>query len=59
MPQNRDICDEKDILSYWRGKVADFKVPKVIEFRDEIPKIPLGKVLRKNLIDNLSEPIQL
>lgn len=59
VPQNRNICDEKDILSYCRGKLADFKVPKVIEFRDEITKSPLGKVLRKNLIDNLSEPIKL
>ncbi|MBU7585511.1 MAG: AMP-binding protein [Nostoc sp. TH1S01] len=58
VPQNRQICDEKDILSYCKDKLADFKVPKIIEFRDEIPKSPLGKVLRKNLIDNLSEPIR-
>ena len=53
VPQNRDFCDEKDILSYCRDKLADFKVPKIIEFRNEIPKNKLGKVLRKNLIDNL------
>lgn len=58
IPQNQEVCDEKDILSYCKDKLADFKVPKIIEFRDEIPKSPLGKVLRKNLIDNLSEPIQ-
>ncbi|MHC5827676.1 MAG: AMP-binding enzyme, partial [Nostoc sp.] len=57
--QNREICDEKDILSYCRSKLADFKIPKIIEFRDAIPKSPLGKVLRKNLIDNLSETIKL
>ncbi|OYD97470.1 acyl-CoA synthetase [Nostoc sp. 'Peltigera membranacea cyanobiont' 210A] len=59
VPQNREICDEKDILSYCRGKLADFKIPKIIEFCDEISKSPLGKVLRKNLIDNLSETIKL
>lgn len=56
--QNREICDEKDILSYCKGRLADFKLPKIIEFRDEIPKSPLGKVLRKNLIDNLSETVK-
>jgi long-chain acyl-CoA synthetase len=59
VPENRDICDEKDILSYCKGKLADFKLPKIIEFRDEIPKSPLGKVLRKNLIDDLSNSIKL
>ncbi|MEH2268241.1 MAG: AMP-binding protein [Nostoc sp.] len=58
VPQNRDICDEKDILSYCKERLADFKIPKIVEFRDEIPKSPLGKVLRKNLIDNLSETIK-
>lgn len=58
VPQNRDICDEKDILSYCKGKLSDFKLPKVIEFCDEIPKSPLGKILRKSLVDNLSEPIK-
>ncbi|MBE9229577.1 acyl--CoA ligase [Phormidium sp. LEGE 05292] len=59
VPQNRNICDEKDILSYCRSKLADFKVPKFIEVRDEIPKSTLGKVLRKNLIENLSGQIKL
>ncbi|MEH2311068.1 MAG: AMP-binding protein [Nostoc sp.] len=58
VPQNRDICDAKDILAYCQEKLADFKIPKIIEFRDEIPKSPLGKILRKNLIDNLSETIR-
>lgn len=58
VPQNREICNEKDLLSYCKDKLADFKVPKIIEFRDEIPKSPLGKVLRKNLLDNLSENVK-
>ena len=58
VPQNRDICEEKDILSYCQDKLADFKIPKIIEFRHEIPKSPLGKVLRKHLVDNFSEPIK-
>jgi len=28
-------------------RLANFKVPQIIEFREEIPKSPLGKILRK------------
>ena len=31
-------------------RLANFKVPQVVEFREEIPKSPLGKILRKYLI---------
>ncbi len=47
---SHDHCEEQEILSYCRGRLADFKVPRIIDFRDEIPKSPLGKVLRKNLV---------
>ena len=31
-------------------RLANYKVPQVVEFRDEIPKSPLGKILRKYLV---------
>ena len=43
-------CEEREILLYCRDKLAEFKIPKLIEFREEIPKSALGKILRKNLI---------
>jgi long-chain acyl-CoA synthetase len=46
----KDKCKEDELLSYCKDKLAGFKIPKVIEFREEIPKNPLGKVLRKDLI---------
>lgn len=46
----QEKCEQREILSYCRDKLAPFKVPKIIEFRYEIPKSPLGKILRKNLI---------
>jgi long-chain acyl-CoA synthetase len=42
-------CEERDIIEFCRGKIADFKVPSVIEFRSEIPKSSTGKPLRKLL----------
>lgn len=46
----KEACDEYEILAYCKDRLAEFKVPKMVEFRDEIPKSPLGKILRKNLI---------
>lgn len=41
--------DESEIINFCRGKIADYKIPRVVEFREEIPRSPLGKVLRKYL----------
>lgn len=45
-----ETVTKEDIFSYCRGRLADFRVPKIIEFREEIPKSPLGKILRKALV---------
>jgi long-chain acyl-CoA synthetase len=43
-------CDERELIAFCRERLANFKVPQVVEFRDEIPKSPLGKILRKYLV---------
>jgi long-chain acyl-CoA synthetase len=43
-------CEESELISFCRERLANYKVPRTIEFRDEIPKSPLGKVLRKYLV---------
>lgn len=48
----REKCDAGEVLDACRGKLAEYKVPKVIEFRSEIPRSPLGKVLRKYLVES-------
>lgn len=42
---------KKEIISYCRQKLASFKVPKVVEFWDELPKSSTGKIARRELID--------
>ncbi len=37
------------ILTYCKRSMADFKIPGIIEFRDELPRSPTGKVLREKL----------
>jgi long-chain acyl-CoA synthetase len=45
-----DELDERDLIGFCQQRLANFKVPQVVEFREEIPKSPLGKILRKYLI---------
>jgi long-chain acyl-CoA synthetase len=40
----------RDLLASCRTELAVYKVPRVVEFRDEIPRSPLGKILRKYLV---------
>jgi long-chain acyl-CoA synthetase len=43
---------EEDILAYCREQMTPYKVPRRIEFRDELPKTVVGKILRRELRDN-------
>ncbi|WP_371372881.1 AMP-binding protein [Thalassotalea aquiviva] len=40
---------EKDIIAHCKQHLTNYKVPKLIEFRDELPKSNVGKILRKDL----------
>ncbi|MDZ7674504.1 MAG: fatty acid--CoA ligase [Acidimicrobiales bacterium] len=40
---------EDDILSFAREQLAGFKIPKSVDFIDEIPRNPTGKMLKKEL----------
>ena len=42
---------EQDILDYCRANLTGYKRPKVVEFRDELPKTNVGKILRRALRD--------
>ena len=42
------VCD-KDIIDFCKECLAAYKVPRVVEFREELPKSAVGKVLRRVL----------
>ena len=42
---------EEDVENYCRENLTGYKVPKEIEFRDELPKTNVGKILRRALRD--------
>jgi long-chain acyl-CoA synthetase len=46
----KEDCEEAELIAFCRERLANYKVPRTVEFRDEIPTSPLGKVLRKYLV---------
>lgn len=40
---------ESEIIEYCTGKLARYKVPRRVEFRAELPKSAIGKILRREL----------
>ncbi len=42
---------EKDVIAFCRENLTAYKVPKIVEFRDELPKTNVGKILRRELRD--------
>ena len=45
-----EIMKESDLQNWCRERLAPFKVPTQIEFRRELPKSTLGKVLKRELV---------
>jgi long-chain acyl-CoA synthetase len=37
------------LIEHCREYLTRYKVPKIIEFRDELPKTNVGKILRREL----------
>jgi crotonobetaine/carnitine-CoA ligase len=44
-----DTLTEEDITDYCKDRLANFKVPTIIEFRESLPKTSVGKVEKKTL----------
>ncbi|ALX48246.1 long-chain-fatty-acid--CoA ligase [Lentibacillus amyloliquefaciens] len=47
--------DEKELNAFCRENLAAFKAPRIYEFRDELPKTAVGKILRRQLADEEKE----
>ncbi len=46
-----DSITEQDVLQYCRDNLTGYKRPKIIEFREDLPKTNVGKILRRALRD--------
>jgi long-chain acyl-CoA synthetase len=46
-----ETATEEEIIEFCRENLAYYKVPKFVEFRDELPKTMVGKILRRVLVE--------
>jgi long-chain acyl-CoA synthetase len=44
-----ESASSEEIVDFCRQKLARYKVPTIVEFRTELPKSHVGKILRKIL----------
>ncbi len=49
VPKEGEELDEEELLAFLRERLARYKVPKLIEFRESLPKTAVGKVLKREL----------
>ncbi len=43
------ILTEDDVKAYLSDKLANYKIPEFVEFMEQIPRNPTGKILKKDL----------
>lgn len=51
----RDELTVDEVRAFCKKHLAAYKVPRRVEFREELPKTPIGKVLRKDLRKEIAE----
>jgi len=50
--------NEEELIAFCRENLTGYKVPKVVEFIDQLPKTNVGKILRRVLKDDASAKVQ-
>ncbi len=54
--KKRPDVTAEELRAFLSARLASYKVPKQIEFRDELPKTNVGKILRRALRDESEQP---
>ncbi len=42
---------EQEVVDFCAKNLTKYKVPKIVEFREELPKTMIGKILRRALVE--------
>jgi long-chain acyl-CoA synthetase len=50
-PEYKDTISEQEVIDWCKENMTHYKVPSIVEFREELPKTMVGKVLRRVLRD--------
>jgi long-chain acyl-CoA synthetase len=59
VPHDGVSCTADEIIEFCRAHLVVYKVPKQVEFRNDLPKTVIGKVLRRVLIEEEQQRIVL
>ncbi len=51
----RGKISEEEITAFCKENMAHYKVPRIVEFRGELPKTDVGKVSRRELREEAEE----
>ncbi len=54
-----ETMSEEEVREWCKERLAKFKVPTHVEFRDELPKTTVGKILRRELVRQHKEQAQV
>jgi long-chain acyl-CoA synthetase len=49
--RTNEAVTEQDVMNFCRENLTGYKRPRIVEFRDELPKTNVGKILRRALRD--------
>lgn len=49
VPKANETVEPREIIDYCKSRLANFKIPHIIETRSELPKTPTGKILKRVL----------
>ena len=58
VPKPGEKLTVSELAAFCRQKLASYKVPRIFEFREELPKSMVGKVLRRALRDEEARKLQ-
>lgn len=50
-----DSLTKDELIAHCRRHLTGYKVPKIVEFRTELPKTNVGKILRRELRDEINK----
>ena len=57
--RNDPALTAQALIAHCRRELTGYKVPKIIVFRDELPKTPVGKILRRTLREEIAAAPEL
>jgi len=52
-----ETATAEDIIAFCRERLAAYKVPKFVEFRESLPKTMIGKILRRQLVEDQAKAL--